>query len=180
MAHYGMLIDLTMCAQCSACTVACQTLYDRPPDQSGVYLLTYETGTFPAVKRTTLPVQCMQCQNPPCVSVCPTGASYRDSATGTVQIDASRCIGCRYCIAACPYGARQYSSTTGVVTKCTFCIGRVADGLEPACVETCIGHARVFGDLDDPGSDVNRAAAERHAVALRSDLGTRPSVYYAS
>jgi Fe-S-cluster-containing dehydrogenase component len=177
-AHYGMLIDLRMCAQCSGCTVACQTLYERPPNESGVFLHTYETGGFPAVERTTLPVQCMHCQDPPCVGVCPTGASYQDRATGTVQIDAGRCVGCRYCIVACPYGARQYDRHAGVVTKCMFCIQQVAAGLEPACVEICIGHARIFGDLDDPNSDVSKAIAERHAQSLRAELGTQPSIYY--
>ncbi len=178
MAHYGMLVDLSMCAQCSGCTVACEALYGRPPGESGVHLRSYERGQFPSVKRITLPVQCMQCQNPPCVAVCPTGATYQDKATGTVQIDESRCVGCRYCMTACPYDARQYDQASGVVVKCTFCVQRVAEGKEPACVETCIGHARVFGDLTDPTSDVSLAIAERHAIRLNPELGIRPSVYY--
>lgn len=178
MAHYSMLVDLSMCAQCSACTVACETLYRRPPGESGVHLRTYERGSFPSVQRVTLPVQCMQCQAPPCVGVCPTGATYRDGATGTVQINESRCIGCRYCMTACPYDARQLDPVSGVVTKCTFCTQLVAAGQAPACVDTCIGHARIFGDITDPNSEVSQAVQQRHAVPLRPDLGTQPSVYY--
>jgi Fe-S-cluster-containing dehydrogenase component len=177
-ARYGMLIDLTLCAQCSACTVACEALYGLPAGESGVHLRSFETGRFPAVERITLPVQCMHCQEPPCVQVCPTGATYRDPATGTVQMDYERCVGCRYCMTACPYGARQFDEAQGTVAKCVFCASRVKQGLQPACVETCIGQARLFGDLDDPTSEVSRAIAERKAVPLHPELGTQPSVFY--
>ena len=99
--------------------------------------------------------------------VCPTGASYRDPKTGTVQIDKSKCIGCQYCLYACPYGVRSFDEAEGVAKKCTLCQHLTADGSsKPACVHNCPGGARFYGDLDDPDSDVSRELAKYDASCI--------------
>lgn len=119
----------------------------------------------------------MQCENPPCVRVCPTGASFVDDG-GLVQVGAADCIGCRYCIQACPYDARYFHEESGTVDKCTFCRHRVDAGLEPACVTTCPTKVRVFGDLADPKSEA-RQLLDRNRVEVRKpEAGTQPKVYY--
>ncbi len=132
-----------------------------------------------------VPKLCNQCQNPPCVQVCPVGATYK-TKDGVVLVDQDRCIGCRYCIQACPYGARYLlpdvrTTPTGqvhVVDKCTWCYHRINNGRDPACVEVCPVGARSFGDLNDPDSDVSRILKERQVAVLKPDLGTKPKVYY--
>ena len=125
------------------------------------------TGTYPNIERYNLPVQCQQCENANCVRVCPTGASYRDPKTGTVQIDKSKCIGCQYCLYACPYGVRSFDEAEGVAKKCTLCQHLTADGSsKPACVHNCPGGARFYGDLDDPDSDVSRELAKYDASCI--------------
>ncbi|MCI1675317.1 MAG: 4Fe-4S dicluster domain-containing protein [Ancrocorticia sp.] len=206
--RWGMVIDLQKCVGCDSCTVACKAENRTPPGVSYNVVLEEETGTFPNVRHVNIPRPCMQCDNPPCVAVCPVSATYK-ADDGTVVIDHDRCIGCRYCVTACPYGARSfdfgesYSSEmqcaddvmvpewgvasgkrsglkipVGTVRKCTFCVHRTARGEEPACCETCIGDARYFGDLDDPESLVSMLAASARAFRLREDMGTEPRVYY--
>ena len=119
------------------------------------------TGSYPNVERYNLPVQCQQCTHARCVEVCPTGASYRDSESGIVLVDESKCIGCQYCLYACPYGVRTFSEADGVARKCTLCQHLTANGAaEPACVHNCPGGARFYGDLDDPNSSVSRELAK--------------------
>ncbi len=137
------------------------------------------------VKAFFVPKLCNQCDEPPCVQVCPVAATYK-TPDGIVLVDQSRCIGCRYCIQACPYGARYLlpdARTTPmgqihVVDKCTWCYHRITRGLMPACVEACPVGARQFGDLRDPESTVARAVAEQRLHVLKADLGTRPQVFY--
>ena len=132
-----------------------------------------------------MPRLCMQCENPPCVGVCPVGATYR-TPEGVVLVDQERCVGCGYCIVACPYGARYLipagasspMGSAGVADKCTWCYHRVSDGREPACVEICPVGARVFGDLADPDSPIQAVARQPDVSLLRPDLGTGPRVYY--
>ncbi|HOV88427.1 MAG TPA: 4Fe-4S dicluster domain-containing protein, partial [Syntrophobacteraceae bacterium] len=119
---------------------------------------------------------CNHCDNPPCVYNCPTGASYK-SKDGTVQVDKKRCVGCKACIAACPYDAR-YITPEGIADKCTFCEHRVREGKLPACVATCIGSSRIFGNLDDPNSTVSRILRETSASVLLEKAGTNPRVFY--
>lgn len=200
MTRLGMVLDLTRCIGCNACTVACKIENGTPDDHYWCRVYTEETGTFPDVKTTYVPALCNHCADAPCVTVCPTGASYqRDD--GIVLIDPDKCIGCRACMTACPYAARFYlrkgildggyhSERTdfeekkwelfqeGTVTKCTFCAHRVDQGLEPACVITCPTDARIFGDLDDPESKPSKLIRERNGQQPLAELGTNPSVYY--
>jgi Fe-S-cluster-containing dehydrogenase component len=132
-----------------------------------------------------VPKLCNQCDKPPCVQVCPVGATYK-TADGVVLVDQARCIGCRYCIQACPYGARYMLpdvATTPmgqvrVVDKCTWCYHRITKGQPPACVEACPVGARIFGDLRDPESEVSRILAEQRIYVLKPEMGTEPQVSY--
>ena len=138
-------------------------------------------------------LMCNHCENPPCVRVCPTGATFRNEE-GIVVMDPHRCIGCRFCMAGCPSGARSFNfrdpqefvknpnpeypmRTRGVVEKCTFCPERLAQGKLPACVEASQG-AMIFGDLNDPDSPVRKALAENFSIRRKPSLGTQPGVYY--
>ena len=137
---------------------------------------------------------CNHCENPPCVAVCPTKATFKRD-DGIVMMDYHRCIGCRYCMAACPYGARSFNwqdprpfihaidkgyptRTKGVVEKCNFCDERLAGGLAPACVDACKGACLAFGDLNDEHSEANRLLRSRPAMQRKPELGTRPKVFY--
>lgn len=158
----GLLINLDRCTGCDSCIVACK-LENRLPLGSfyNKVIAIGPTGTFPDVEKYWLPSQCQQCENPQCVAVCPTGASYRDPETGYVLIDKDKCIGCQYCLYACPYGVRTFSEADGVARKCTLCQHLTANGsAEPACVHNCPGGARFYGDLDDPNSSVSRELAK--------------------
>lgn len=177
MARYAMAIDLSACVGCAACAVACKLENEVPPGVSRVWIRLEEAGTFPDLSLQYRPEQCMQCEDPPCVPVCPTGASHVADG-GIVLVDAETCIACGACIAACPYDAR-YFDPRGFVGKCTFCEHRLAEGRLPACVETCPTLCRTFGDLDDSKSDVSRAVrGARRVDVLRPRQGTHPKVLY--
>ncbi|MBI4654933.1 MAG: 4Fe-4S dicluster domain-containing protein [Nitrospirae bacterium] len=153
-----------------------------------------ETEHMPeALEHKPFVLLCNHCENPPCVRVCPTKATFK-TKEGITQMDYHRCIGCRFCMAACPFGARSFNwkdpqhfikeenkeyptRTKGVVEKCNFCIERLAKGLMPACVEVSNG-AIVFGDMNDPNSDVRKILSSHYAIRRKNELGTRPSVYY--
>jgi len=139
-------------------------------------------------------VLCNHCDNPPCVRVCPTQATWKRD-DGIVMMDWHRCIGCRYCVVGCPYGSRSFNwrnprpfvkelnpefptRTKGVVEKCTLCEERLAAGLAPACVEACKVKALTFGNLADPESDVRKLLATRYAIRRKPELGTHPELYY--
>ncbi len=132
-----------------------------------------------------VPKLCNQCDKPPCVQVCPVGATYK-TRDGIVLVNQDRCIGCRYCVQACPYGMRYLvpegkvtpTGQSGVVDKCTWCYHRITKGLKPACVEACPVGARVFGDLNDPESEVSKILAKERVQVLKPDLGTKPKVKY--
>jgi len=172
-----MLIDTTKCVGCYACRVACQMQNSLHVTDSFIHYDEVEKGTFPNVRNEHVPLACMQCKDAPCVSVCPTGASYIN-ADGVVLVNSERCIGCKYCMNACPYHARIQDQDTGVAEKCRFCIladdGSVPD---PACVSTCITGARIFGDLSDPNSDISLAIIKKNAKPIAGDL-TASKVYY--
>lgn len=205
MTRYGMLIDTKRCIACNTCTVGCKVENNLPEGMwyNRVVNVGGENPDSPSGKYTdgnlsmgAYTLACQHCSNPACVEVCPTGASWKDEETGIVLIDSDSCIGCGSCMKACPYDVRQLQegdpvSYTGfdmggqgapehkanVVEKCTFCAHRVVDGELPFCVTICPGRARVFGDLDDPDSDVSRLLRERENEQLLVEEGTEPNVY---
>lgn len=176
--QYAMVIDARRCYGVHACTVACKAEFKVPLGENRSWVEEVEKGAYPNVTRTFLPRLCNQCSKPNCVSVCPTGATWKREEDGIVVVDKDICIGCKYCIQACPYDMRFANEDTGTVDKCDFCIHRVSNGLEPACVEACPSRARVFGDLNDPNSEVSRLIAENPVTVLRPEKGTEPNVYY--
>lgn len=172
MTRYAYFVDLSICAGCESCTVACQNKNGLDPELVFTKVNRFETGTYPNVSSTFITTQCMHCDNPPCAEVCPTGATYKDAA-GPVTVDATKCISCKYCMTACPYGARVVDEQSGVVKKCTMCFDRLQQGQQPACVQTCLTGARMVGDLDDPKSPMHQAIAQSNVVHVQ---GT--SFYY--
>ncbi len=176
--HYVMVIDARRCYGVQACTVACKAEYKVPLGENRSWVEEIEKGNFPNVSRSFLPRLCNHCDNPPCVSVCPTGATWKRDEDGIVVVDPNVCIGCKYCLQACPYDMRFINQDTGSADKCDFCIHRVSQGLEPACVEACPSRARIFGDLNDTESEVYKLIAENPVTTLRPEKGTEPNVYY--
>lgn len=203
MTKLGMAINLSRCIGCHTCANACKMSNDVPMGMlwnrvltDGTDVLDGAQGTYPDLARVYIPLACQHCENPACLKVCPTGATYKDES-GRVEIDYDKCIGCRYCMAACPYNARVFNWSVpdhdpdfkygynavperhvGVMEKCTLCKERCDDGLQPMCVECCPTSARVYGDLDDPESDIAKLVAKGNAFNLLPEQGTRPQVYY--
>jgi Fe-S-cluster-containing dehydrogenase component len=173
-----MLIDLDTCVGCDTCTVACKLDNRTEPLIKWGRVVAEESGMFPHVRRVFIPMLCMHCDEPQCVEVCPTGASFQRT-DGIVLVDQTRCVGCKFCMVACPYQAR-YVNSNGVVDKCDFCIDRVDEGHQPLCVETCPYDARIFGDLDDENSEISKAMTHTRAKALKSEEVFHPRVYYAT
>ena len=138
-----------------------------------------ESGVFPNVKVSTLPRLCNHCDNPPCVPVCPVKATYKRE-DGLVLVDNDLCIGCGYCVQSCPYDARSLDPNQHLAVKCTFCVHRIDQGLNPACVDACPTGARIFGDLNDPKSEVAEKVHTRSTQTLKPDKGTVPMVFYNS
>jgi Fe-S-cluster-containing dehydrogenase component len=177
MARYGMAIDTRLCVGCMDCVVACKT-ENRVPEGFNRDWIAYETvGTFPTLHQEIRSERCNHCDNPPCVTCCPTGASHVDEFGTLVEITHEACIGCKACLASCPYDAR-FVHPEGYADKCTFCVHRVKDGLDPACVAVCPTHCFTFGDLDDPDSAISRKLASRQAHPLLPAAGTRPRIFY--
>jgi len=175
----GMLIDLSLCIGCNACAVACKMENETPTDCFNTWVESWDAERGDGYMcRPNLPKQCNHCDNPACVEACPVGATFIDETDGTVQIDAEKCIGCQLCVSACTYGARYLDDLAGVVRKCTFCQHRTSNGLLPACAGTCVTKARVFGDLNDPESDISKRLAEVEAQVLQPESGMGPNVYY--
>jgi len=194
--RWGMLIDATKCAaDCDACVVACAKENGLPTGHSTTspqWIRKVELKDLRSGKTATAPVMCQHCANPPCVDVCPTGASFK-RADGIVLVDRHTCIGCRYCMMACPYKARSFVHEPvtgqnpdvprgrGCVESCTLCVHRIDRGGTPACVEACAaaGHkAILFGDLNDPASEIAQRVAAVASVQLRADLRLDPGVRY--
>lgn len=175
--RYGMLIDTRRCVGCHACSISCRAENNVPENYHRSWVEYTEKGTFPDATLHFLPRLCNQCSTPQCTSVCPTNATYiRDD--GIVVIDPEICIGCKYCIQACPYDARFINPETGAADKCDFCVDRLAVGMEPACVASCFNRARIFGDLNDPNSEISRLIAKNAVTVLRPEMGTQPNVFY--
>jgi molybdopterin-containing oxidoreductase family iron-sulfur binding subunit len=204
-----MAVDARKCPPgCRDCITACHLAHNVPDfgnPKDDVHWIGLERvdHVFPAeahprlpesITRLPVPVLCNHCENPPCVRVCPTQATFK-RPDGIVMMDYHRCIGCRFCMAACPYGSRSMNyrdprpfirkinpafptRTRGVVEKCNFCEERLARGILPACVIACKDKALAFGDLEDSGSDVRRLLDGRFSIRRRPELGTGPQVYY--
>jgi len=217
---FGYGLDLSRCIGCRRCVYACvkENNQSREPQIQWINVLRFEKGEkfvsnleeadkyyapekVPEDEYFYMPVQCQQCENPPCVKVCPTKATWKEP-DGIVVIDYNWCIGCRFCMAACPYGARHFNLKTpgirdeevntnthylgnrprykGVVEKCTFCIQRTREnpGRYPACVEICPVGARKFGNLLDPESEIRYCIENKRVFRLKEDLNTSPKFYY--
>lgn len=208
-AKMAMVIKLENCIDgCTECIDACHSIHNvpdfgNPKDEiKWIWTAPYEEvfseqkNEFIAesLKGKPVLVLCNHCDNPPCVQVCPTKATWKRE-DGIVMMDYHRCIGCRFCMSACPYGSRSFNwrdprpfiedtdpdyptRTKGVVEKCNFCQERLREGLLPACVEACPQKALVFGDLEDPESEVRKLISSNYTIRRHAGLGTEPKVYY--
>ncbi len=174
---WAMVVDLRRCVGCMSCQVSCKMENDVPLKVFRSWVKIIQKGKYPNVKQHHLPRLCNHCDNPPCVKVCPTTASYIRK-DGVVLIDYDKCIGCTYCVQACPYDSRFLNPVTKTADKCTFCAHRIDKGLAPTCVRSCMGRARTFGDINDPDSKVSKLLLENNVTVLKKDQGTEPKVYY--
>ncbi len=200
--NYAMGVDPGLCIGCGRCADACKTENDVPREpfyfrtwieryvvhNTGEVVVSSPDGGisgFPPVKESGIlrtffvPKLCNQCAQPPCVQVCPVGATFT-TQDGVVLVDKDYCIGCRYCIHACPYGARFLHPLTHTAEKCTFCYHRLVQGLVPVCVEVCPTQARVFGDLKSRSNPLDRFRRLNKIQVLKPHLNTEPKVYYAN
>ncbi len=179
--RYGMLIDLRRCIGCQACTVSCSVENQMPPGQFRTTVRQYQVVEQKTGRATNvvLPRLCNHCDNPPCIPVCPVQATFQRE-DGIVVVDNKRCVGCAYCVQACPYEARFINHDTGTADKCNFCAHRLEAGLLPGCVESCVGGARIIGDLKDPNSTIVKmlAAHKSQIKVLKPEQGTVPQVFY--
>lgn len=204
--QYGYVVDTGVCIGCGRCVRACKAENQLSLDDSNTrtwverYFITEERDVFvdsprgglnsfppqneiseileSAISRSFfVPKLCNQCHYPPCVQVCPVGATYA-TRDGVILVDRGRCVGCGYCVQVCPYGARFLHPRLGVADKCTWCYHRITRGALPACVGVCPRRARVFGDLHDPDSPVRDFLRRRDIYVLKEDLGTKPKVFY--
>jgi tetrathionate reductase subunit B len=181
--HYAFVIDVARCIDCRACLVACSVENNVPMDHTRIWVHDQQVqGQWPVLDRVFVPYNCMHCDHPPCIEVCVSGATYKDKVSGLVLVDQEACIGCGYCVEACPYDARYIDQTRGVVDKCNACVQRLDIGLEPACVATCVGKSRLFGDLNDPTSTVSIALRNAKSVTSldyeKGEVDTDPNIYY--
>ncbi|MCK5720598.1 MAG: 4Fe-4S dicluster domain-containing protein [Thiomargarita sp.] len=196
--HYAMVIDLNTCVGCNACMAACAIENQTPvwKNEWRTYVHDTEIGDRDdQVRRRFFPRLCNHCDNPACMTVCPTGATHKLD-NGIVLVNDERCMGCRACAMACPYDARYDVTYADIeegtnfygslqrkhpsVDKCSFCAHLVAKGEKPACVKTCVGSARLFGDLNNPNDEVAKIVASGVAKSLLPHVGTRGNVYYIS
>lgn len=203
MTRLAIAINKRRCIGCHTCSLACK-MQNNVPDgmlwnrvlTENVDIIDGAEGVYPNLSRNYLPLACQHCDNPACQRVCPTGATYTDDK-GRVEIDYDKCIGCRMCMAACPYNARTFNWNEpsraagfnygdarvpergkGIMEKCTLCKERTDDGDVPMCVLCCPGDARIFGDLDDPESEISRVIRDNDAYVLLPEKGTQPKVHY--
>lgn len=177
MANYGFAIDLRKCIGCHACTIACKSEHEIPIGVNRCWVKTVEKGSFPDTRRFFFPVLCNQCDEAPCVAICPTNTLFK-RRDGIVDFNSDSCIGCRACMAACPYDQLFIDPNTRTAEKCNFCANRVENKLQPACVSVCPTECRIFGDLDDPTSEVARIMRSEAVTVRRPEKGTKPKIFY--
>jgi Fe-S-cluster-containing dehydrogenase component len=177
MARHGMAIDTVRCVGCMDCVVACKTENDVPEGFNRDWIAYQTSGAFPTLRMEIRSERCNHCDEPPCVSCCPTGASHVEEPGRVVLVTKEACIGCKACLASCPYDAR-FIHPDGYADKCTFCAHRLKDGLDPSCVAVCPTSCMTFGDLDDPMSAISRLLAARAHHALVPEAGTKPRIFY--
>ncbi|WP_432799519.1 4Fe-4S dicluster domain-containing protein [Poriferisphaera sp. WC338] len=212
--QFAYALNLSICIGCRRCAEAChhENNHDRATSNSYIRVLEMDKGSMnlehgkvdydhpvPADDKFYMPVQCQQCENAPCVNVCPVEATWQEE-DGIVVVDYNWCIGCRYCEAACPYHARRFNwkkpeiptaevnpdqgylsnriRPQGVVEKCTFCLHRTRQGKLPACLEACPTGARVFGNVLDPESEIRYVLDNKRVFVLKEELGTKPRFFY--
>ena len=195
--RWGMLIDVNKCTpECTACVTACSKengwKLDGDPRTDAQWIRKLEIKQPDTGYEASFPMMCQHCESPPCVDVCPTGASFK-RADGIVLVDKHSCIGCRYCMVACPYNARSFIHEPlsdqrahaprgkGTVESCTLCVHRVDKGVEPACVESCEKDGKgalLFGDLNDENSEISKRVEKFATRQIREDLGLNPGVRY--
>ena len=181
MPHNAIIVDLNLCTGCCSCEVACKQENNVALGEKwNRVLMRGPHGDFPKYNGYWLPTMCQQCAEAQCVAVCPTGASYRDAKSNIVLLDKEKCIGCQYCMMACPYGVRSWNEVESVMEKCTLCQQLVAIGEKPACVKGCPGHARYYGDLDDPNSEPSKQIARYEAANIHTlpHVGNKPVTKY--
>jgi tetrathionate reductase subunit B len=200
---YGMGIQIDKCIGCGRCVEACKDENEVPREpfffrtwverysinsnnEATVQNLDERLATgrqqgteVEQVRSFFVPKLCNQCDNPPCVQVCPVSATFK-TVDGVILVDNERCLGCRYCIQACPYGARYLHPVRKTADKCTFCYHRIAKGLSPACVEVCPSQARIFGDLRTKASVLTRFKRMNKLHRLKPSLNTEPKVFYSN
>jgi sulfite dehydrogenase (quinone) subunit SoeB len=197
----GLVIDLDTCVGCHACAVHCKEwntggyhapltdldAYGAAPDGvwfNRIHSYDIDPGNGGATHTVNFPRSCLHCDDAPCVTVCPTGASYKRTEDGIVLVDEDMCIGCKLCSWACAYGAREFDVDVGVMKKCTLCVDRIYNETRdeedrlPACVSTCPVSARHFGDLADPESDVSKLVADRGGYDLMPEMECAPTNKY--
>ena len=191
--RWGMLIDTTQCREgCNDCVTACNKengLSGGTSATDSQWIRKVELKEISTGRKVSLPMMCQHCEKPPCVDVCPTGASFK-RIDGIVLVDRHLCIGCRYCMMACPYKARSFVHEPitgqnpdvprgkGTVESCTMCVHRVDNGQQPACAESCPNRAILFGDLNDPESEISRKIRSVASVQVRADLALNTAIRY--
>ena len=174
--RFGMSVDRVACVGCSACVIACQDENDVPVGFARRWVKEVVQGRFPNLTADIWSDCCQHCDDAPCVSSCPTGASFVHDATGTTQVDKDKCTGCKACVASCPYDAR-YVHPKGYIDKCTLCIHRLEAGQKTACEVVCPTTAIIVGDLDDPNSEISQTLDSRRSLQQKLDAGTGPRFY---
>jgi molybdopterin-containing oxidoreductase family iron-sulfur binding subunit len=191
--RWGMLIDTAQCKEgCNDCVTACNKengLSGGTSATDSQWIRKIEIKDISSGRELSLPMMCQHCEHPPCVDVCPTAASFK-RADGIVLVDRHRCIGCRYCMMACPYKARSFVHEPlhdqnpdvprgkGTVESCTLCVHRIDQGMQPACTEACPNKAILFGDLNDPNSEIAKKVHSVASVQVRAELQLNPGVRY--
>ncbi len=198
---YGIGIDINRCIGCGKCANACKLENNVPQapfyfrswveqytiKNDGSIVVESPNGGIDGFQQTVpdkdifksffVPKMCNHCAKSPCTQVCPVGATF-ETAEGIVLVDEKYCIGCRYCVQACPYGCRYIHPDKGTVDKCTLCFHRLKKGLKPACFEICPTKARIFGDLNDPRSEINYFLKNHTCMVIKPNLNTGSKLFY--